>query len=69
MQKISLSPWRISELVENVATRSQIQTALAQWHAPNAAAEIAEHILKAIGREIPAETKVVSGGKLEKVVV
>ncbi len=59
----------ISELVENVATRSQIQTALAQWHAPNAAAEIAEHILKAIGREIPAETKVVSGGKLEKVVV
>jgi UDP-N-acetylglucosamine--N-acetylmuramyl-(pentapeptide) pyrophosphoryl-undecaprenol N-acetylglucosamine transferase len=38
----------ISELVENEATRSQIQTALAQWHAPNAAAEIAENILTAI---------------------
>lgn len=38
----------ISELVENESVRSQIQAALAQWHAPNAAAEIAEHILAAI---------------------
>ena len=38
----------ISELMENEAVRSQIQTALAQWHAPNAAAEIAEKILAAI---------------------
>jgi len=38
----------ISELVENESVRSQIRSALAQWHAPNAAAEIAEHILSAI---------------------
>ena len=38
----------IFELVENEATRSQIQSALAQWHAPNAPAEIAEKILAAI---------------------
>jgi UDP-N-acetylglucosamine--N-acetylmuramyl-(pentapeptide) pyrophosphoryl-undecaprenol N-acetylglucosamine transferase len=38
----------ISELVENESVRSQIQSALAQWHAPNAAAEIAEKILEAI---------------------
>ena len=45
----------IAELVENETVRSQIQTALAQWHAPHAAAEIAETILKAIGHENPAE--------------
>jgi len=38
----------LSELMENETVRSQIQSALAQWHAPNAAAEIAEHILSAI---------------------
>ena len=38
----------ISELVEDESVRSQFQSALAQWHAPNAAAEIAEHILSAI---------------------
>jgi UDP-N-acetylglucosamine--N-acetylmuramyl-(pentapeptide) pyrophosphoryl-undecaprenol N-acetylglucosamine transferase len=38
----------ILELMENETVRSQIQTALAQWHAPNAAAEIAEKILAAI---------------------
>lgn len=38
----------IAELVENDSVRSQMQAALAQWHAPNAAAEIAEHILAAI---------------------
>jgi UDP-N-acetylglucosamine--N-acetylmuramyl-(pentapeptide) pyrophosphoryl-undecaprenol N-acetylglucosamine transferase len=38
----------IAELMENESVRSQIQSALAQWHAPNAAAEIAEKILAAI---------------------
>jgi len=47
----------IAELVENEPVRSQIQTALAQWHAPGAAAAIAGTILKAIGHEIPAEAK------------
>jgi UDP-N-acetylglucosamine--N-acetylmuramyl-(pentapeptide) pyrophosphoryl-undecaprenol N-acetylglucosamine transferase len=38
----------ISELMENEPVRLKIQSALAQWHAPNAAAEIAEKILAAI---------------------
>jgi UDP-N-acetylglucosamine--N-acetylmuramyl-(pentapeptide) pyrophosphoryl-undecaprenol N-acetylglucosamine transferase len=38
----------IAELMENESVRTQIQSALAQWHAPNAAAEIAEKILAAI---------------------
>ena len=36
------------ELVENEATRSKMQSALAQWHAPKAAEQIAENILSAI---------------------
>jgi UDP-N-acetylglucosamine--N-acetylmuramyl-(pentapeptide) pyrophosphoryl-undecaprenol N-acetylglucosamine transferase len=36
------------ELVENEATRSKMQSALAQWHAPKAAEQIAENILRAI---------------------
>jgi UDP-N-acetylglucosamine--N-acetylmuramyl-(pentapeptide) pyrophosphoryl-undecaprenol N-acetylglucosamine transferase len=38
----------ISELVENEATRSKIQAALVKRHAPNAATDIAESILKAL---------------------
>ena len=38
----------ISELMENESVRLQIQSTLAQWHAPNAATEIAEKILEAI---------------------
>ena len=59
----------ISELAENELVRSQIQTALAQWHAPSAAAEIAENILKAIGHEFPAESNIVSSGKLKQKVM
>ena len=59
----------ISELAENELVRSQIQTALAQWHAPSAAAEIAENILKAIGYEFPAESNIVSNGKLKQKVM
>jgi UDP-N-acetylglucosamine--N-acetylmuramyl-(pentapeptide) pyrophosphoryl-undecaprenol N-acetylglucosamine transferase len=38
------------ELVENETTRSQMQAALAQWHAPQSAGQIAEAILVAIGQ-------------------
>jgi UDP-N-acetylglucosamine--N-acetylmuramyl-(pentapeptide) pyrophosphoryl-undecaprenol N-acetylglucosamine transferase len=37
----------LSELVENESARSAMQSALAQWHAPKSAAEIAENILAA----------------------
>jgi UDP-N-acetylglucosamine--N-acetylmuramyl-(pentapeptide) pyrophosphoryl-undecaprenol N-acetylglucosamine transferase len=37
----------LSELVEDEAARVKIQTALAQWHAPQAAEEIAENVLHA----------------------
>jgi UDP-N-acetylglucosamine--N-acetylmuramyl-(pentapeptide) pyrophosphoryl-undecaprenol N-acetylglucosamine transferase len=37
------------ELVEDSAARSKIQTALAQWHTPHAAEQIAETILDAVG--------------------
>lgn len=38
----------LCELVENNLTRAAMQTALAQWHAPKAAAQIAEFILATI---------------------
>ena len=38
----------LRELVEGSDTRSRIQTALVKWHAPNAAEEIAEQILKSL---------------------
>ena len=37
----------LCELVEDAAARAKIQTALAQWHAPKAAEQIAENILSA----------------------
>jgi UDP-N-acetylglucosamine--N-acetylmuramyl-(pentapeptide) pyrophosphoryl-undecaprenol N-acetylglucosamine transferase len=36
------------ELVENSAARTQMQAALAQWHAPKAAEQIAENILRTL---------------------
>jgi UDP-N-acetylglucosamine--N-acetylmuramyl-(pentapeptide) pyrophosphoryl-undecaprenol N-acetylglucosamine transferase len=41
----------ILELVENDAARRQMQTALAKWHAPQAAEQIAETMLKLIAQE------------------
>lgn len=41
----------VAELVENEAARSRMQAALAQWHAPRAAEQIAEIILSAIARQ------------------
>ncbi len=39
----------LCELVENTAAREKMQAALAKWHAPKAAEQIAELMLKAIG--------------------
>ena len=41
----------LCELVENNATRTAMQSALAQWHAPKAAEQIAEIILTAIAQQ------------------
>jgi UDP-N-acetylglucosamine--N-acetylmuramyl-(pentapeptide) pyrophosphoryl-undecaprenol N-acetylglucosamine transferase len=46
----------LSELVENNAIRTAVQSALAQWHVPKAAEQIAEIILAAIAQ--PAQSKV-----------
>lgn len=39
----------VSELLTNAAARAQMQTALARWHQPTAAGDIAERILRACG--------------------
>ncbi|HXI73258.1 MAG TPA: UDP-N-acetylglucosamine--N-acetylmuramyl-(pentapeptide) pyrophosphoryl-undecaprenol N-acetylglucosamine transferase [Verrucomicrobiae bacterium] len=44
----------LCELVENDATRAAMQSALAQWHAPKAAEQIAEIILTAIAQPAKA---------------
>jgi UDP-N-acetylglucosamine--N-acetylmuramyl-(pentapeptide) pyrophosphoryl-undecaprenol N-acetylglucosamine transferase len=50
----------LSELVESESVRSNMQSALAQWHAPKAAEQIAENILSAVARRqekmTPAKT-------------
>jgi UDP-N-acetylglucosamine--N-acetylmuramyl-(pentapeptide) pyrophosphoryl-undecaprenol N-acetylglucosamine transferase len=42
----------LCELIEDTAARSKIQTALAQWHTPHAAGQIAETILDAVGGQL-----------------
>jgi UDP-N-acetylglucosamine--N-acetylmuramyl-(pentapeptide) pyrophosphoryl-undecaprenol N-acetylglucosamine transferase len=41
----------ILDLVNNAAAREKIRNALAQWHAPQAAEQIAEAMLQTLGRE------------------
>ncbi len=41
----------LAEIVGDATARQQIQSALAQWHAPGAAAEIAQNILNALGEK------------------
>ena len=41
----------VSELIANAAAREKMQTALATWHAPKAAEEIAEIILRTVAAE------------------
>ena len=40
----------LAQLISDEAVRSKMQSALAQWHAPNAAEVIAENILKSVNR-------------------
>jgi UDP-N-acetylglucosamine--N-acetylmuramyl-(pentapeptide) pyrophosphoryl-undecaprenol N-acetylglucosamine transferase len=47
----------LNELVEDETSRSKIQAALAQWHAPHSAGEIAENILRACFVGVPEEDK------------
>jgi UDP-N-acetylglucosamine--N-acetylmuramyl-(pentapeptide) pyrophosphoryl-undecaprenol N-acetylglucosamine transferase len=42
----------ISDLVENVAAREKMRHALAQWHAPQAADQIAEAMLQTLGDDL-----------------
>jgi UDP-N-acetylglucosamine--N-acetylmuramyl-(pentapeptide) pyrophosphoryl-undecaprenol N-acetylglucosamine transferase len=42
----------ISRLVENETERLKMQAALAQWHAPKAAEQIAENILQSVGQTV-----------------
>jgi UDP-N-acetylglucosamine--N-acetylmuramyl-(pentapeptide) pyrophosphoryl-undecaprenol N-acetylglucosamine transferase len=41
----------LTRLVEDESVRAKMQSALAQWHAPKAAEQIAESILKAVARQ------------------
>jgi UDP-N-acetylglucosamine--N-acetylmuramyl-(pentapeptide) pyrophosphoryl-undecaprenol N-acetylglucosamine transferase len=47
----------LRELVEDSAARAKIQTALAQWHAPKAAEQIAEIMLAAIFRSADSRVR------------
>jgi UDP-N-acetylglucosamine--N-acetylmuramyl-(pentapeptide) pyrophosphoryl-undecaprenol N-acetylglucosamine transferase len=51
----------VADLLTNAAARAQMQAALAQWHQPTAAADIAERILRTCGLPIavnePAEAE------------
>jgi UDP-N-acetylglucosamine--N-acetylmuramyl-(pentapeptide) pyrophosphoryl-undecaprenol N-acetylglucosamine transferase len=54
LEQKSAAPEKVAallrELVEDPAARAKIQTALAQWHAPKAAEQIADIMLAAIAR-------------------
>ena len=54
MEQKAATPEKVAvllrELVEDTAARSKIQTALAQWHSPRSAEQIADCILSALGR-------------------
>jgi UDP-N-acetylglucosamine--N-acetylmuramyl-(pentapeptide) pyrophosphoryl-undecaprenol N-acetylglucosamine transferase len=55
----------LTELVENEGLRSKIQSALAQWHLPDAAREIAGKILSAAGQPVTSATAGVSGNNMK----
>lgn len=48
----------LDELVQGDLTRTKVQSALSQWHAPNAAGQIAENIL---GASVPAANRAAGG--------
>jgi UDP-N-acetylglucosamine--N-acetylmuramyl-(pentapeptide) pyrophosphoryl-undecaprenol N-acetylglucosamine transferase len=55
----------LAELMEDESARSQIQSALAQRHAPNAAAEIAENILAVVQPRACTKAQATAGGDLK----
>ncbi|MEI8289409.1 MAG: undecaprenyldiphospho-muramoylpentapeptide beta-N-acetylglucosaminyltransferase [Verrucomicrobiota bacterium] len=55
----------LTGLMTDTVCRARIQNALAQWHAPNAPAEIAEHILAAIVQGSRSEAKPPVGAKMK----
>jgi len=48
----------LAKMVEDETVRSKMQTALAQWHAPKAAEQIAENILQAVGKPVLKSSKI-----------
>ena len=48
------------ELIENAARRDKMQTALARWHSPKAAEQIAEIILPAVRSAAPVRLPIAS---------
>jgi UDP-N-acetylglucosamine--N-acetylmuramyl-(pentapeptide) pyrophosphoryl-undecaprenol N-acetylglucosamine transferase len=61
LDQVNSTPGKIaailSELVEDENSRSKMQAALAQWHSPHSAGEIAENILRASFVGVPEEDK------------
>ena len=55
----------LTELVTDESSRTRIQNALAQWHAPNAPVEIADHILAAIKQGVRPEAKPPIGAEMK----
>jgi UDP-N-acetylglucosamine--N-acetylmuramyl-(pentapeptide) pyrophosphoryl-undecaprenol N-acetylglucosamine transferase len=47
----------LAEIVGDETARQKIQSALAQWHAPDAAGQIAENILNGLGNEFASVQK------------
>jgi len=45
---------RLGQLMEDGVVRQRMQTALARWHVPGCAREMAVHILRQTGRPVPA---------------
>jgi len=56
LEQTAATPEKVStllrELVEDPAERSRMRSALACWHAPNAAAQIAERILRSVSQNV-----------------
>ena len=59
----------ISKLVENTEERAKMQSALAQWHAPEAAAEIAKSILSRLENGVASVPKITAAGEMNLKVV
>jgi len=59
----------LAEIIGNEAARQKIQTALTQWHAPGAAAEIAKNILSGLENGVAFIPKIAAAGEINLKVV